>query len=36
MTIARTVAGKGDGAKAILARIDEQREHSHEELGVDE
>ena len=30
------VAGKGDEAKAILAKIDEQREHSHKELGVDE
>jgi len=30
------VAGKGDEAKAILAKVDEMREHAHKELGVDE
>lgn len=28
-------ADKADEAKALLARIEEQREHSHKELGVD-
>jgi len=30
------VAGKADDAKAILAKIDEMREHAHKELGVDD
>lgn len=30
------VAGKGDEAKAILAKVEEMREHAHEELGVDD
>jgi len=30
------VAGKADEAKAILAKVDEMREHAHKELGVDD
>lgn len=30
------VAGKGDEAKAILAKVGEMREHAHKELGVDD
>jgi len=30
------VAGKADDAKAIIAKVDELREHAHKELGVDE
>ena len=30
------VAGKGDEAKAILAKVEEMRQHAHKELGVDE
>ena len=29
-------AGKGDEAKAILAKVEEMRQHAHKELGVDE
>ena len=30
------VAGKADEAKAILAKIEELRDHAHEEMGVDD
>jgi hypothetical protein len=30
------VAGRGEEAKAILAKVEEMRQHAHKELGVDE